>query len=106
MNWNLICKQCQKPIEIEWYMEGWRGQCPNCGRRFESGSHGMIERRIKTNKIRCKKCGDVLTSDYTHDFKTCSCGAVSVDGGRDYLRRSAMHPMDYDELSEYEEVET
>lgn len=43
--------------------------------------------RIITNKIKCKKCGDVIESEYTHDFKMCRCGAVGVDGGHDYLRR-------------------
>ena len=107
-NWRLLCRQCRIPVEIDWLpIPGeWRGQCPNCGRRFESGGYGVIERRIKVNRIRCRKCKDVITSEYTHDFKTCSCGAVSVDGGKSYLKRSAMSPDDYDELSEYEEVET
>ncbi|MBQ5970290.1 MAG: hypothetical protein IJL52_09295 [Clostridia bacterium] len=38
------------------------------------------------NAIRCKKCGDVIESRYTHDFKMCSCGAVGVDGGHEYQR--------------------
>lgn len=55
--------------------------------------------RIITNKIRCKKCGDVIESEYTHDFKMCKCGAVGVDGGHDYLRRQG-NPDDWEELSE------
>lgn len=42
---------------------------------------------ILSNQIKCNKCGDVIYSAHVHDFKTCSCGAVSVDGGMDYLRR-------------------
>jgi len=38
------------------------------------------------NKIKCKKCGDVIESLYTHDFKRCKCGAIFVDGGPDYQR--------------------
>ena len=38
------------------------------------------------NRIRCAKCGDLLHSEHRHDFVTCSCGAVSVDGGNDYSR--------------------
>ena len=38
------------------------------------------------NKIRCRKCGDVIESTHRHDFVRCSCGAVSVDGGNDYWR--------------------
>ena len=43
--------------------------------------------KIITNKIRCKKCGDVIESTHRHDFKFCKCGVVAVDGGKDYLRR-------------------
>ena len=58
--------------------------------------------RIKVNKIRCKKCGDVIQSEDRHDFKICKCGAVAVDGGRDYLRRIGS---DFEELSELEDPE-
>lgn len=42
---------------------------------------------IIRNMAQCRKCGDILESRYTHDLKTCSCGAVSVDGGHEYIRR-------------------
>lgn len=42
---------------------------------------------IIKNAIQCKKCGDIIESTNVHDFVTCSCGACSVDGGHDYLRR-------------------
>ena len=61
---------------------------------------GKLE-KIKVNKIKCKKCGDIIESTRTHDFKTCKCGAVSVDGGKDYLRRVG-NPKDIEELVEYE----
>ena len=48
----------------------------------------QIERpKIISNKIKCLKCGDVIESKHVHDFVSCTCGAVSVDGGRDYLKR-------------------
>lgn len=50
-------------------------------------------KRIITNKIRCKKCGDIIESKHRHDFVTCKCGAVSVDGDHDYLKR----PGDYED---------
>jgi hypothetical protein len=37
---------------------------------------------------------------HRHDFVTCKCGRVSVDGGKDYLKRSFTDPIDYTELSE------
>lgn len=54
--------------------------------------------KILVNKIKCKKCGDVIESKSRHDFKSCSCGAVSVDGGLDYIRRCGEED-DYEELS-------
>lgn len=42
---------------------------------------------IINNKIKCKKCGDIIKSKSTNDYKKCSCGAVAVDGGKDYLKR-------------------
>ena len=35
---------------------------------------------------RCLLCNDLIASVHVHDFKTCSCGAFSLDGGRDYAR--------------------
>ena len=34
-----------------------------------------------------------------HDFKFCKCGAVAVDGGKDYLRRCGNRE-DWEDLSE------
>ena len=53
---------------------------------------------IRCNKIKCKKCNDIIESTYVHDFKWCSCGAVAVDGGHEYLRRVG-NEEDFDELS-------
>lgn len=62
-------------------------------------------KKIITNKIRCKKCGDIIESKSVHDFVTCKCGAVSVDGGHDYIRRCG-NLEDFEDLSEYENVLT
>ncbi len=42
---------------------------------------------ILSNQVRCAKCGDTPFSGSVHDFRSCACGAVSVDGGMHYLRR-------------------
>jgi hypothetical protein len=34
-------------------------------------------------------CGDEIESKYRHDYVSCKCGGISVDGGKDYLRRGA-----------------
>ena len=54
---------------------------------------------IISNKIKCKKCGDIIESKGTNDYKKCSCIAVAVDGGKDYLKRMG-NEENYEELSE------
>ena len=56
-------------------------------------------KKIVRNRIKCKKCGEIIESTSRHGFK--SCGAVAVDGGKDYLRRVGSKE-DYEELVEYE----
>ena len=61
-------------------------------------------RKIIRNMIRCNTCGDIIESKYLHDFKSCSCGRVAVDGGQDYLRRVFTDSEDdFAELSEIQE---
>lgn len=56
---------------------------------------------ILRNRIRCNLCGNVIESEYRHDMRWCECGAVAVDGGHSYLKRSFVNsPKDYTELSE------
>lgn len=42
---------------------------------------------IIQNAVTCLSCGDFIYSAHRHHFNTCTCGAISVDGGQDYLRR-------------------
>ncbi|MDD5907504.1 MAG: hypothetical protein PUD76_04015 [Clostridia bacterium] len=58
--------------------------------------------RIVRNSIRCKKCNDIIQSNGRHDFQSCQCGAVAVDGGLDYLRRIGTQE-DWEELSIFED---
>ena len=57
---------------------------------------------ILKNKVQCKKCEDIIESKHVHDFRRCKCGAIFVDGGRDYLRRGGFRE-DIIELSETDE---
>ena len=64
-------------------------------------------KKIIRNIIKCNTCGDVIESTYRHDFKSCSCGRVAVDGGHDYLRRGFIESQnDFTDLSEFEEGST
>jgi len=53
------------------------------------------------NAAQCRKCGDVIESRHRHDFVRCSCGAIFVDGGRDYARAGG-EPADFIDLCEWE----
>ena len=54
---------------------------------------------IIRNAIRCSICGDEIESKHRHDFVTCKCGACSVDGGHDYLRRCFKEEGCYTDIS-------
>lgn len=43
---------------------------------------------IYLNAARCLTCEDVPRSRNRHDFRNCRCGAIAVDGGSWYCRRS------------------
>lgn len=38
------------------------------------------------SQLQCPFCDDIIASISRHDFRTCRCGALSIDGGLDYLR--------------------
>ena len=58
------------------------------------------------NKAQCLFCNDIIESTWVHDFKSCTCGKTSVDGGLEYTRRLYNYlpsgEKGYKELSEYE----
>lgn len=50
---------------------------------------------IIQNAAICNKCDDFIVSKHRHDFVSCKCGAISVDGGQEYLRRvGGLTPME------------
>ena len=61
---------------------------------------------IIRNMAKCAKCGEVIESKSRHDMVWCPCGAIAVDGGHDYLKRSMSVGEDcLIELSEYSDKE-
>lgn len=54
---------------------------------------------IISNKAKCLICGETIESKTRHDFVTCGCGNLHVDGGKDYLKRGFSKPDSYQELS-------
>lgn len=58
---------------------------------------------IERNRAKCLHCFDVIESEHQHDFCTCSCGNLSVDGGLSYIKR-CLENHQYKELSEFSGV--
>lgn len=54
---------------------------------------------IWSNSAKCLVCGEVIRSCNIHDYVTCSCGNLSVDGGSCYLKRNIREVDKYKELS-------
>lgn len=42
---------------------------------------------IIRNSARCHGCDTEIESTHRHDFVSCPCGSLAVDGGHAYLRR-------------------
>jgi hypothetical protein len=55
---------------------------------------------IFINATLCLKCRTYLRSVHAHDYKTCKCGAVAVDGGSRMVRRLG-NPEDRVDIIEY-----
>lgn len=58
---------------------------------------------ITRNAAMCQLCLDIIESRHTHDYVSCKCGEISLDGGRSYLRRRAKDFNNLTDLSEYDE---
>lgn len=55
---------------------------------------------ILRNRAMCAKCSEIIESKHVHDYQTCKCKLISVDGGLEYLKRGFKEPTDYVEISE------
>lgn len=58
------------------------------------------ERAIVRNAARCRRCNTVVESKFVHDFVSCKCEAIFVDGGTDYLRAGG-DSEDFESLAEW-----
>lgn len=65
----------------------------------------MARIKILRNRAKCLICGDEIESRTVHEYKTCSCGNLSVDGGLEYTKRGVKDLDKWEDLSEYEEQE-
>jgi len=54
---------------------------------------------IVRNSARCLGCDTEIVSAHVHDFVTCNCGALSVDGGNHYLKRCTSDDVLFEDTS-------
>lgn len=51
-----------------------------------STNKGVNMDKIIRNRIKCKKCGDIIESKSVHHFVEYRCKSIAVDGGHEYQR--------------------
>lgn len=51
---------------------------------------------MKPMKAKCAKCGDIVEVSHLREYKTCKCGAISLDYGDGYYFRMGGAPEDFD----------
>ena len=59
-----------------------------------------MKKILTRNAAQCLECGDIIESKHRHDFVSCSCGNIFVDGGLDYIRMGIRNQEAYVDLSE------
>lgn len=58
------------------------------------------------NASKCLECGDVIRSIHRHDFRSCTCENIFVDGGEDYRRIGWMTPDSWVDITTDEDFVT
>lgn len=61
------------------------------------------QRPFRSNKCRCRACGDVIESKHRHDMVWCKCKSIFTDGGTSYIRRGGKDLALIEDLSDQEE---
>jgi hypothetical protein len=46
----------------------------------------LAETSVVCAGLQCLDCGEIVVSLHRHDWRSCKCGKVFIDGGRDYVR--------------------
>jgi len=51
---------------------------------------------MKPMRAKCAKCGDIIEVSHYGEYKSCKCGAISLDYGDGYYSRMGGAPEDFD----------
>ena len=67
-----------------------------------------MRQEIARSRAQCMRCYHIIESHHRHDFVTCSCGTIFLDGGMDYVRyggagKGDMKLEDINLLTEYKQ---
>jgi len=54
------------------------------------------------NRAKCKLCKDVIESTHGHDYVTCNCGEISVDGGNNFYKCRAKNWINFIRIDDAE----
>ena len=54
------------------------------------------------SKAKCLLCDDVIESTHVHDFVTCYCGNLSLDGGDECIRVLYKEPDSFQHIKDEE----
>lgn len=57
--------------------------------------------RLLRNAAKCGNCGAIVESKHRHDFMSCECGDIFVDGGLAYHRYGFVDGRLFIDLSEW-----
>lgn len=60
--------------------------------------------KLIRNRAKCLLCNDIIESKHRHDFVSCSCGNIFIDGGLEYSRGGAKDMKSFQGLCEYEDI--
>lgn len=60
---------------------------------------------LTRNAAKCLNCGEVVESRHRHDWVSCRCGNIFVDGGLDYRRFGYLLQAEFENLAEYDDRE-
>ena len=61
----------------------------------------MSYQKVIKNAGYCKVCDEEIESVSRHDFKSCTCGNIFVDGGHHYTRHGVEQAGQYENRSVY-----
>jgi hypothetical protein len=80
-------------------MKTYRDICPQGTPEAERRKYNIGD--IYHNKAQCLICNTIVESNHRHDYQTCECGNIAVDGGSWYGKGMCGKDNTFLDLTEY-----